>query len=282
MENVNTYVEVEYRNGRTGFYTNPRNFELTPDQWVIVEVERGFDVARVVHASVISKSLDTRFAGSRPACIARQTNESDHEKLDRVIENEAEAAEKFRQMVPDYSFEMKLIKAVYQFDGNKLTFFFTADGRVDFREFVRALASHFRTRIELHQTTGREVAKEIGGIGLCGKCYCCSTYLKHFSQITIKMAKDQNLSGNLSKISGPCGRLLCCLNYEENYYAEVASEFPAVGERVRFRNEDLSVFKCDYFNSRIYLSKDDQVVEIINLEQYKKLKEHERDEKCDT
>ena len=279
MESENTYVEVEFRNGRTGYFANPREFVLSPDEWVIVEVERGFDIAQVIHASVISKALDDEFARHKPENIARQSNESDMEKLDRVMENEREAAEKFRQMVAKYPFEMKLINTVYQFDGNKLTFFFTADGRVDFREFVRELASHFRTRIELHQTTGREVAKQLGGIGLCGKSYCCSTYLKHFSQITIKMAKDQNLSGNLSKISGPCGRLLCCLNYEEGYYAEVAREFPELGDRVVYRGGEYVVYKNDYFNNRIYLSRDDEAAEMITLEQYLKLGRDDSDSK---
>jgi len=271
-EGANSYVEVEFRNGREGFYLNPRELDITPDEWVIVEVERGFDIARVVHTSVVSKVLDEEFAGNKAENIARLATDEDLDKLNNVIDNEREATEKFNEMVSKYPFEMKLINTVYQFDGNKLTFFFTADGRVDFREFVRELASHFRTRIELHQTTGREVAKQLGGIGLCGKGYCCSTFLKQFSQITIKMAKDQNLSGNLSKISGPCGRLLCCLHYEENYYMEVSREFPEVGDRVNYRGQELLVFKNDYFNRRVYLSHEEEIAEIITLDEYLKLK----------
>jgi len=271
-EGANSYVEVEFRNAREGFYLNPRELDITPDEWVIVEVERGFDIARVVHTSVVSKVLDEEFAGNKAENIARLATDEDLDKLNNVIDNEREATEKFNEMVSKYPFEMKLINTVYQFDGNKLTFFFTADGRVDFREFVRELASHFRTRIELHQTTGREVAKQLGGIGLCGKGYCCSTFLKQFSQITIKMAKDQNLSGNLSKISGPCGRLLCCLHYEENYYMEVSREFPEVGDRVNYRGQELLVFKNDYFNRRVYLSHEEEIAEIITLDEYLKLK----------
>ncbi len=268
-------VEVEFRSGRTAYYANPKTFFIHPELWVIVQVDRGFDIAKVMHSSVHDEKLIDEHKRSqndkRQQGIIRKASKSDLQKLKNVIDNEREATERFNEMVVKYPFEMKLIKTVYQFDGNKLTFFFTADGRVDFREFVRELAAFFRTRIELHQTTGRDVAKELGGIGMCGKYYCCSTFLKHFNQITIKMAKDQNLSGNLSKISGPCGRLLCCLNFEEEFYQETSKDFPEIGDEVTYRGQKYLVFKNDIYNKRIYLSLEDQVAEILTLEQYQKL-----------
>ena len=268
-------VEVEFRSGRTAYYQNPNTFFIHPELWVIVQVDRGFDIAKVMHSSIHNEKMIEDFlripADKRQQGIVRKASKSDLQKLKNVIDNEREATERFNEMMVKYPFEMKLIKTVYQFDGNKLTFFFTADGRVDFREFVRELASFFRTRIELHQTTGRDVAKELGGIGMCGKYYCCSTFLKHFNQITIKMAKDQNLSGNLSKISGPCGRLLCCLNFEEEFYQEISKDFPEIGDEVFYRGKSYLVFKNDIYNKRIYLSLEDQVAEILTLEQFQQL-----------
>lgn len=265
-------VEVEFRSGRTGYFWNPHNLCLPPDTWVITQVERGFDIARIINSAVVEPALLDEHKNLRNQCVARLATDSDMEKLEVVVENEQEAARRFNEMVVKYPFEMKLIRTVYQFDGNKLTFFFTADGRVDFREFVRELASFFRTRIELHQTTGRDVAKQLGGIGMCGKEYCCANFLKRFSQITIKMAKDQNLSGNLSKISGPCGRLLCCLDFEETFYQESAREFPQIGEVVLYKNNRMYVYKNDFYNQRIHLGSDDNGTEIVSLEEFGKLK----------
>jgi cell fate regulator YaaT (PSP1 superfamily) len=264
------YIEVEFRSGRLGYCVPPTAFDISPDDWLVIQVERGNDIARVIHIGVSEIPGD-----AKDRCdlhILRLANEQDMTKLDTVEENESQAAERFRQLVVKYPFEMKLINTVYQFDGNKLTFFFTADGRVDFREFVRELASVFRTRIELHQTTGRDVAKQIGGIGMCGCDYCCSTFLKQFNQITIKMAKDQNLSGNLSKISGPCGRLLCCLHFEEGMYCDNSCEFPEIGEEVRIRDAKFIVVKNDYYNKKIHLSGEDETIEMMELEEFRKLR----------
>ncbi|MCB5262417.1 MAG: Tpl protein, partial [Candidatus Cloacimonetes bacterium] len=171
-----------------------------------------------------------------------------------------------------YPFEMKLIETVYQFDGNKLTFFFTADGRIDFRTFVRELATVFRTRIELHQTTGRDEAKRLGGFGMCGNQYCCSSFLKRFNQVTIKMAKDQNLTGNLSKISGPCGRLLCCLNFEEDFYMEAGKDYPIIGTCVEHKSKKAMVLRIDVLAHKIFLVHDDQIVIDLTLEEFADLK----------
>ena len=163
---------------------------------------------------------------------------------------------------------MKLLDTVYQLDGNKLTFFFSADGRVDFRDFVRELANEFKTRIELHQSSGREDARRYGGLGICGKTYCCVTFLKKFNQVSIKMAKDQNLLGNLSKISGPCGRLLCCLRFEEDFYLEKAADFPEIGDEVFFNETKMRVVKNDYYNDKIFLSSKDKKNETVTLEEF--------------
>ncbi len=266
------FIEVEFRSGRLGHYLNPAGIHINPEDLVVVEVERGEDMAQVIHLCVSNDELEAQFESVKALSIKRVASEADHEKLVNVVNEEEKAARIFVDTLKNYSFDMKLIEAVYQFDGNKLTFFFTADGRIDFRLLVRELATIFKTRIELHQTTGRDEAKRLGGFGMCGNHYCCGSFLKRFNQVTIKMAKDQNLAGNLSKISGPCGRLLCCLNFEEDFYLEEAKEFPLIGTCVSFEDKKMLVYKIDIINKKVYLSTENQEIADVSLDQFKKLK----------
>ncbi|MFA7544085.1 MAG: regulatory iron-sulfur-containing complex subunit RicT [Candidatus Cloacimonadaceae bacterium] len=265
------YIEVEFRSGRMGYYQNPEGLPIGPEDLIVVEVERGEDIAQIVHMAA------PREANECPTCsrtykLLRIASELDLEKMQNLGYEEEKASRSFNEVLARYPFEMKLIETIYQFDGNKLTFFFTADGRIDFRTFVRELAMIFKTRIELHQTTGRDEAKRLGGFGMCGGQYCCSSFLKRFNQVTIKMAKDQNLAGNLSKISGPCGRLLCCLNFEEDFYVEEGKDFPIIGTCVSYKAEKAMVFRIDVLAQKIYLSTEDQVISEISPEEYKSLK----------
>lgn len=264
-------IEVEFRTGRLGYYENDPALDIAPEDLIIVEVERGDDIAQVVHLSVDTAEMEAHPASPRNLAIRRKATEDDREKLNNIGYEEDKAAKTFNSILERYPFEMKLIETVYQFDGNKLTFFFTAEGRIDFRTFVRELATVFRTRIELHQTTGRDEARRLGGFGMCGKQYCCARFLKHFNQVTIKMAKDQNLAGNLSKISGPCGRLLCCLNFEEDFYVEEAKDFPLIGTVVKFNDVPMMVYRIDVLAKRIYLSNEDGTMVDMDCPQYEKL-----------
>ena len=255
-----------------GYYRNPNNLPIQPEDLIIVEVERGEDIAQIVHMSVTRELNDRHETPLREYKILRKADESDIEKL-RELENDEEKASKtFNDILSRYPFVMKLIETIYQFDGNKLTFFFTADGRIDFRTFVRELATIFKTRIELHQTTGRDEAKRLGGFGMCGNQYCCSSFLKKFNQVTIKMAKDQNLAGNLSKISGPCGRLLCCLNFEEDFYVEAGKDYPLIGTCVLHKDQKAMVFRIDVLAKKIFLTHDDHSMAELNLEEFSQLK----------
>jgi cell fate regulator YaaT (PSP1 superfamily) len=159
------YIEVEYRSGRLGYYLNPDNLPINPEDLIIVEVERGEDIAQIVHMSV---PRDESEATGKQYRIRRLATEDDWDKLRNIGYEEEKAANTFMEILDRYPFEMKLIETIYQFDGNKLTFFFTADGRIDFRAFVRELATIFRTRIELHQPTGRDEARRLGGFGMGG------------------------------------------------------------------------------------------------------------------
>lgn len=265
------YIEVEFRSGRMGYYQNPDGLPIGPEDLIVVEVERGEDIAQIVHMSVPREENDCPTC-SRIYKILRVASETDLEKMQHLGYEEEKASRSFNEVLARYPFEMKLIETIYQFDGNKLTFFFTADGRIDFRTFVRELAMIFKTRIELHQTTGRDEAKRLGGFGMCGSQYCCSSFLKRFNQVTIKMAKDQNLAGNLSKISGPCGRLLCCLNFEEDFYVEEGKDFPIIGTCVSYKGEKAMVFRIDVLAQKIYLSTEDQAISELSPEEYNTLK----------
>lgn len=265
------YIEVEFRSGRLGYYQFNSELNIQPEDLIIVEVERGDDIAQVVHMGVGDDDPETRANSSQNYHIRRIANDDDLEKLKNIDHEEEKAAKTFQMILERYPFEMKLIETVYQFDGNKLTFFFTAEGRIDFRTFVRELATVFKTRIELHQTTGRDEARRLGGFGMCGNQYCCGSFLKRFNQVTIKMAKDQNLAGNLSKISGPCGRLLCCLNFEEDFYVEEAKDYPLVGTCVNYKGNRMIVFRIDVFSKRIFLSGEDGSLQEVDPAQFAKL-----------
>lgn len=265
-------IEIEFRNGRMGYYLPSDNLKLQPEDIIIAEVERGEDIARIVHMAVPIEDCPIPDKQERIYKIRRKATAEDFDKLKFLSEEEHKASNTFNNLLLHYPFEMKLIDTVFQYDGNKLTFFFTADGRIDFRAFVRELATIFRTRIELHQTTGRDEAKRLGGFGMCGNQYCCSSFLKHFSQVTIKMAKDQNLAGNLSKISGPCGRLLCCLNFEEDYYVEAGKDFPIIGTCVLYKKEKAMVYRIDVMSQKIFITTDDQNVYELKPEDFEKLR----------
>jgi len=265
------FIEVIFRTGRIGYYQNTKGLNIQPEDIIIVEVERGDDIAQVIHLGINEEEMDAQVLTGKTLNIRRQANSEDLEKMKNLNYEEDKAAKTFLGLLDHYPFEMKLIETIYQFDGNKLTFFFTAEGRIDFRNFVRELANIFKTRIELHQTTGRDEARRLGGFGMCGKQYCCGSFLKRFNQVTIKMAKDQNLAGNLTKISGPCGRLLCCLNFEEDFYVEEAKGFPIVGTFVSYQNTKMMVFRLNVLAKKVMLTSEEGVIQEIDLDEFSRL-----------
>ncbi|MDD3607116.1 MAG: regulatory iron-sulfur-containing complex subunit RicT [Candidatus Cloacimonas acidaminovorans] len=268
---MSDFIEVIFRTGRIGYYQNTKGLNIQPEDIIIVEVERGDDIAQVIHLGITEEELDAQVLTGKTLSIRRQANSEDLEKMKNLSYEEDKAAKTFLGVLDHYPFEMKLIETIYQFDGNKLTFFFTADGRIDFRNFVRELANIFKTRIELHQTTGRDEARRLGGFGMCGKQYCCGSFLKRFNQVTIKMAKDQNLAGNLTKISGPCGRLLCCLNFEEDFYVEEAKGFPLVGTFVSYQNTKMMVFRLNVLAKKVMLASEEGIIQEIDLDEFSRL-----------
>jgi len=271
-QTLSEYIEVEMRSWKILYVTNPNNVKISPEDLVICNVERGYDIGKILNTFVKMGEINEQFLSDKVITIARVANDTDLENLEKLYEKEKNAAKTYIETLSRYPFEMKLINTIYQFDYCKVTFFFTADSRIDFREFVRELAHIFKTRIELHQCTSRDEAKKLGGYGMCGNQFCCSSFLKRFNQVTIKMAKDQNLSGNLSKISGPCGRLLCCLHFEENFYTEQSKDFPEIGDEIIIDGVKKYVYRNDIYSKIVYLTTDTQETTGIPLAEFKKIR----------
>lgn len=222
-------VGVRFKKAGKIYYFDPSDLPVERDQSVIVETARGIEYGRVVIGRRDVKESDVVLPLKKVIRIA------DLRDASVVDENKSAAKDAIsicQQKIKDHQLKMKLIDVEYTFDRNKIIFYFTADGRVDFRELVKDLASVFRTRIELRQIGVRDEAKMLGGIGPCGRILCCSSFLGDFEPVSIKMAKDQNLSLNPAKISGLCGRLMCCLKYEHDQYESKKDEVPKVGSLV--------------------------------------------------
>ena len=223
-------IGVRFRTAGKIYYFDPGNFEIKKGDHVIVETARGVEYGTVLSDP---KDVDDSEVTKPLKAVLRMANEKDdeQEKSNRV--REKEAFKICKEKIIKHGLEMKLIDAEYTFDNNKVLFYFTADGRIDFRDLVKDLASEFKTRIELRQIGVRDETKIIGGYGICGRPLCCHSYLSDFIPVSIKMAKEQNLSLNPTKISGVCGRLMCCLKNEEDVYEELNRKMPGLGDIVK-------------------------------------------------
>ena len=222
-------IGVRFRTAGKIYYFDPKNMEIKRGDHVIVETARGMEYGNVV---VGNRDVDSRTVVQPLKPVIRVAGPEDDEKVRRNREREKDALKICQEKIRKHNLEMKLIDAEYTFDNNKILFYFTADGRVDFRELVKDLAAVFKTRIELRQIGVRDETKILGGVGSCGRPLCCHSYLSEFQPVSIKMAKEQNLSLNPTKISGVCGRLMCCLKNEEETYEYLNSQLPGVGDRV--------------------------------------------------
>lgn len=223
-------VGIRFRKAGKIYFFDPGELNIKTGDHAIVETARGIEYGSVVTGP--KEVADDEVIQPLKPIIRIATPEDDRTVLDNK-EKEKEAFRICLEKIHKHALEMKLIDVEYTFDNNKILFYFTADGRIDFRELVKDLASVFRTRIELRQIGVRDETKILGGIGICGRSLCCNTYLTEFVPVSIKMAKEQNLSLNPTKISGVCGRLMCCLKNEEEAYEELNSKLPSVGDRVR-------------------------------------------------
>lgn len=222
-------IGVRFRTAGKIYFFSPGKFQVEQGSHVIVETARGVEYGWVASGPMDVKDEEV----VQPLkSVIRIATEQDRRTVEKNKEKEKEAFRICQEKIQKHGLDMKLIDAEYTFDNNKVLFYFTADGRIDFRDLVKDLASVFRTRIELRQIGVRDETKIRGGIGICGRSLCCSTYLSEFSAVSIRMAKEQNLSLNPTKISGVCGRLMCCLTNEQEIYEELNRHLPSVGDSV--------------------------------------------------
>lgn len=225
-----TVAGVRFRPAGRVYYYDPAGFPLKPGTWVIVPTAKGNEAARVV---IAPKQVMASELGTEPLkAVLRVATDDDLRQMLAYKKKEKEALAECAGRISQHSLPMKLAEAEYAYDGTRLTFYFASEQRVDFRNLVRDLATYFHTRIELRQISAREHAKVLGGVGNCGKTLCCSSWLTDFGVVSIKMAKEQGLPLNPGKISGVCGRLMCCLAYENDQYVDAKREMPAYGEIV--------------------------------------------------
>ncbi len=263
-------VEVAFKGGRKGVYRNQETIELQTGDFVIVEADRGLDfgsvhlVGEMVRLRMKSKGLDEDQAFPS---VMRVATLKDIERWETIREEEAEAFLVSRRTIDSMNLPMKLVDAEWQFDQKKITFYFTADHRVDFRDLVRELARRFRTRVELRQIGARDEAARIGGIGSCGRELCCSTWLQDFKPVSTQAARVQNLPLNPVRLSGQCGRLKCCLNYELEQYMSALQSFPPVETPILTSVGNGVVQKLDIFHDRVWVEHPEGVIEDLTLDE---------------
>ncbi|MBC8017774.1 MAG: hypothetical protein H7X83_04535 [Verrucomicrobia bacterium] len=242
---------------------NAADIEIAVGDRIVVETERGLSIAAVMSGPV-DKDVSS---AEKLVTITRKATFEDLATVERNCQKEKEAYDFCLRRIVERNMQMKLVKVEYLFDGSKAVFFFTADGRVDFRDLVKDLAHTFHTRIEMRQIGVRDESKMIGGIGICGRELCCSSWLRDFQPVSVKMAKEQNLALNPNKISGQCGRLLCCLDYEYETYCSLRKTFPKCGKRVRTASTNGVIDKLNILTGTITLRLDDGKLLVVKRDE---------------
>jgi cell fate regulator YaaT (PSP1 superfamily) len=265
-------LEVTFKGNRREYYTADSD-EIALSEYVIVEADRGEDLGRVTAAGAVA---ERKCSGCSTGCaapvptrrIVRKAETVEVEKAVAMRVDEPRVRRVTREKVLQYGLKMKVSEAEWQFDRNKLTIYFTAERRVDFRELVRDLARTFRTRIELKQIGVRDEAALLGGVGRCGRELCCSTWLRELKPVSLQLAKDQRLSLNPAQISGCCGRLMCCLTYEHEAYVQARKRFPREGKTLVTSAGREKVISVDIWRDRVLLKDEDgnrRMIELIDL-----------------
>ncbi len=260
--------EIEFKGGRSALYSNPRSIPLKAGDHAIVEVERGKDIGLVVREGATA-SAKLQGKGAQ-GLILRHATSDDKNRLKELGDKELEAHRICQQCIGRQNLPMKLVDVEWQFDGNKIRFYFTSDRRVDFRKLVRDLAGIFKTRIEMRQIGVRDEARRLGGYGRCGRYYCCRGVIGDFDPVTLKMVKEQHLAPGSPKISGGCGRLMCCLRYERSFYSESLKEFPKVGTKIDLGDGTRKVTGVDIFHRTVTLDDGERETIKVAIEDYKK------------
>lgn len=254
---MNEVVGISFESGNRIYFFLKNNLDIKKGDTVVVDTDRGQQICTVVTDTVL---LPDEKVLTPLKAIMRIATKEDKKKYEENKKDSKEAIAKARKIANDLNLDMKFIDCNFTLDRNQLVFNFLADDRVDFRELAKKLASIYRTRIELRQVGVRDKAKEIGGIGPCGRILCCSQFLNDFNSVSINMAKNQNISLNPTKINGICGRLLCCLNYEDDTYTELKRDFPSIGTKIKIDDIEGKVVSLNVLNNKVTLEKSDKTL----------------------
>lgn len=278
-------IGIRFKDGGKVYYFAANKNVAKSTDYAVVETSRGVEFGKV---ACTNKTVDSSEVVPPLRPVIRIATENDIKTNNENKRKETEALKICQEKVNSHGLEMKLIEAEYTFDTSKLTFYFTADGRIDFRDLVKDLASTFRTRIELRQIGIRDEAKLMGGLGVCGRAFCCNTFLPDFCQVSIKMAKEQNLSLNSSKISGACGRLMCCLRFEHDTYVQEIKRTPPVDATVKTPDGVGQVTEIAPLTGMIKVKIDESIkayhrdsVKILSMPKGKNKKDNDEDEKIE-
>ena len=294
-------IGVRFKKPGKIYFFDPQGLVIEKNDDVIVETAMGDEIGKVV---IANREIDEEKIVTPLKKVVRKATKEDLESQEKFKSKEPEALKICKEKIKKYNLDMNLTDVEYKFDGSKILFYFTADGRIDFRELVKDLASVFKTRIELRQIGVRDEVKRIGGNGVCGRELCCCSFLDNFETVSIKMAKEQNIALNPAKISGNCGRLMCCLKYEQDVYSEKVSRLPKVGAivktpsgeglvdgveilkeivRVKIKDgEDFMYKKFDAKDIQVIKESKNSVIDQEEKENYKELQELEKLEKMDS
>lgn len=272
---MNKIAEISFKFRRKEYYQYTDEIKILPGKYVIVEADRGVDLGKVA-----------RLTNPEECCadtddlkeIIRLATREDIESLAHIRAKEEQAKVKFEKALLDQPFQMDLVDVEYQFDGNRLTFYFMADARIDFRDFLKILAKIFHTRIELRQISQYQEIERLGGIGPCGRELCCKALRWKSPPVTPEMLKHQNLTVTTSKVTGACGHLLCCLAYEASFYEKAAEYFPNLNESVMYQGKEMRVVKNDYLTFTVVLEDENSINHSLTLEQFNRIKLEKNEE----
>jgi len=243
-------ISVKFKDGGKAYYFSPDGHTVSVGDRIIVEMQTGKEMGTV---SAAAHLVEDENIVQPLRKMLRIANEKDFKKIEENKQKQGDALKVCERMIGEHGLPMKLVDAEFSFDCSRIIFFFTADGRIDFRELVKDLAAHFHTRIELRQIGVRDEAKMLGGLGICGQPYCCKQFLGDFQTVSIKMAKEQGLSLNPTKVSGSCGRLMCCLKYEQDAYEYLHTLTPNVGSTVKTPDGLATVTDVNYITGNLFV-----------------------------
>jgi len=274
-------VGVRFKKAGKVYYFDPGDFNIEIDTYVIVETARGIEFGQVV---IPNRQISEEQIVAPLKKVLRIATDDDKKHAEENEKKEKEAFGICLQKIKDHNLAMKLIDVEYTFDNNKILFYFTADGRIDFRELVKDLASVFKTRIELRQIGVRDESKMMGGLGVCGRVLCCKSFLGEFQPVSIKMAKEQGLSLNPTKISGTCGRLMCCLKYEQEAYEDLLKKAPNVGALVETPEGQGVIMEVSLLKEKVKVKLDkgnETDLEVYDMSEIKVIKDTDRTERED-